>query len=131
MEKLTVGNPEKNFHLIYKRKTAYGQGEILKQVGFKLMSQRWITLKFFKMLCFSTIKFQRLYIYVEHVCMHNIFLSPKNVLQIFWNNLQILNTQRDIGGTDASLWNVFMKSRNLVDHRIAIKLIQIKQSKFK
>ena len=25
------------------------------------------------------------------MCVHNIFLFPKNVLQIFWKNLQIVN----------------------------------------
>ena len=43
------------------------------------------------------------------MCVHNIFLFPKNVLQIFWKNLQILkiyiyiNIYGDICGIDALL----------------------------
>lgn len=59
--------------------------------------------------------------------MYNIFIFPKNALQTYLGKFSNFKFIRDICGTEVSLWDIFMKSKNLVDSRIPIKLTPIKQ----
>lgn len=64
---------------------------------------------------------------MEHVYMYNIFIFPKNALQTYLGKSSDFKFIRDICGTEVSLWDMFMKSKNLVDCGIPIKLTPIKQ----